>query len=231
MKWIFYLLLLANVVFFAYMQLIAGGNDEAQLTRQQFHAEKIKLLNPTEAFTAPVLKSAVKLENAPAVDKPPSCMEWGAFSGVELARAQNALDKLQLGDRLSQRTSEETVSYWVYIPPLKTKKDAENKIDELRASGVTEYFLVQDGQWKNAISLNLFKNEELAKNYLATLQGKGVRSAVIGERSHAVKRTLFQIRDAGGTLANKLAELQREFPSSELKTVDCAQLESTSASR
>ena len=231
MKWIFYLLLLANVVFFAYMQLIAGGNDEAQLTRQQFHAEKIKLLNPTEAFTDPVLKLAAKLENAPAAAKSPACLEWGAFSGAELARAQNALDKLQLGDRLSQRTSEETVSYWVYIPPLKTKKDAENKIDELRASGVTEYFLVQDGQWKNAISLNLFKNEELAKNYLDTLQRKGVRSAVIGVRSHVVKRTLFQIRDAGGTLANKLAELQRKFPSSELKTVDCAQLESTSASR
>lgn len=221
MKWIFYLLLLANVVFFTYMQSVAGGNDEAQLTRQQFHAEKIKLLSPKEAFTAPGLKSALKLENTPAAAKSHACLEWGAFSGTELARAQNALDKLQLGDRLSQRVTEETVSYWVYIPPLKTKKDAENKIDELRASGVTEYFLVQDGQWKNAISLNLFKNEELAKNYLATLQGKGVHSAVIGERAHAVKRTLFQISDAGGALANKLAELQRDFPGSELKAVEC----------
>ncbi|MGH8710818.1 MAG: SPOR domain-containing protein [Burkholderiales bacterium] len=232
MKWIFYLLLLANVVFFAYMQLVAGGNDEAQLTRQQFHAEKIKLLNPKDAFTAPVLKSAVKLENAPAVDKSPACLEWGAFSGVELARAQNALDKLQLGDRLSQRTSEETVGYWVYIPPLNTKKDAESKIGELKALGIGEYFLMQDNSpWRNAISLGVFKSEELARNYLAKLQAKGVKSAVIGERNHQIKRTLFQIRDAGGALANKLAELQRDFPGSELKTEDCPKLESTSASR
>ena len=231
MKWLFYLLLLANIAFFAYMQMAAGGNGEVLFAHQQFYAEKIKLLNPKEVLTVPVLKPAAKLENAPAAAKPPACLEWGAFSGTELARAQDALNKLQLGDRLSQRTSEETAGYWVYIPPLKTKKDAENKIAELKASGVTEYFLVQDGQWKNAISLNLFKNEELAKNYLDTLQRKGVRSAVIGERSHVVKRTLFQIRDAGGKLTNTLAELQHDFPSSELKTVDCAQLESTSASR
>lgn len=231
MKWLFYLLLLANIAFFAYMQMAAGGNSEALFAHQQFYAEKIKLLNPNEVLAVPALKPAAKLENAPAAAKPPACLEWGVFSGTELARAQDALDKLQLGDRLSQRISEETAGYWVYIPPLKTKKDAENKIAELKASGVTEYFLVQDGQWKNAISLNLFKNEELARSYLAKLQAKGVKSAVIGERNHQVKRTAFQIRDAGDALVTKLADLQRDFPSSELKTVDCAQLESTSASR
>ena len=107
MKWLFYLLLLANIVFFAYMQLVAGGNGEALLAHRQFYSDKIKLLNPKEAFTVTVLKPAVKLENAPAAAKPPACLEWGAFSGTDLARAQDALDKLQLGDRLSQRTSEE----------------------------------------------------------------------------------------------------------------------------
>ncbi len=232
MKWFFYLLLLANVVFFAYMQLVAGGNDEAQLARQQFHAEKIKLLNPKETFTSPVLKPAVKLENAQVAAKLPACLEWGAFSGTELARAQDALDKLQLGDRLSRRISEETVGYWVYIPPLKTKQDAENKIGELKALGIGEYFLMQDNSpSRNAISLGVFKSEELAQSYLAKLQAKGVKSAVIGERNYQIKRTLFQIRDAGGTLANKLAELQHDFPGSELKMVDCPKLESTSASR
>lgn len=222
MKWLFYLLLLANVVFFAYMQLVTGDNGEAALVRRQFNAEKIKLLNPNEVLTIPVLKPAVKLENAPAAARPAACMEWGVFSGTDLARAQDALDKLQLGESLSLRSSEETVGYWVYIPPLKTKKDAENKIAELKALGIGEYFLMQDNSpWRNAISLGVFKSEELARNYLAKLQEKGVKSAVIGERGHQVKRTLFQIRDAGDALATKLAELQRDFPGSELKAVEC----------
>lgn len=221
MKWLFYLLLLANVVFFAYMQLATGDNGEAALVRRQFNAEKIKLLNPKEALTIPVLKPAVKLENAPAA-RPAACMEWGVFSGTDLARAQDALDKLQLGESLSLRSSEETVGHWVYIAPLKTKKDAENKIAELKALGIGEYFLMQDNSpWRNAISLGVFKSEELARNYLAKLQEKGVKSAVIGERGHQVKRTLFQIRDAGDALATKLAELQRDFPGSELKAVEC----------
>ena len=222
MKWLFYLLLLANVVFFAYMQLVTGDNGEAVLGRRQFNAEKIKLLNPKEALTIPVLKPAVKLEDAPAAARPAACMEWGVFSGTDLARAQDALDKLQLGESLSLRSSEETVGYWVYIPPLKTKKDAENKIAELKALGISEYFLMQDNSpWRNAISLGVFRSEELARNYLAKLQAKGVKSAIIGERNHPVKRTLFQIRDAGGALATKLAELQRDFPGSELKAVEC----------
>jgi hypothetical protein len=219
-KWLFYLLLLANVVFFASMQLVTGDNGEAALVRRQFNAEKIKLLNPKEALAILALKPAVKLENAPA--RPAACMEWGVFSGTDLARAQDVLDKLQLGESLSLRSSEETVGYWVYIPPLKTKKDAENKIAELKALGIGEYFLMQDNSpWRNAISLGVFKSEELARNYLAKLQAKGVKSAVIGERNHQVKRTLFQIRDAGDALATTLAELQRDFPGSELKAVEC----------
>ncbi|MFI4922120.1 MAG: SPOR domain-containing protein [Burkholderiales bacterium] len=229
MKWIFYLLLLANVVFFAYTQLDAG-NGSAQFAHQ-FNVDKIKLLKPEET---PAMKPVAKMETMiiTTAAKPVVCLEWGSFASEEQARAQQALDKLQLGAKLGSRVVEEGTTYWVYIPPLKTKKDAENKISELKALGIGEYFLMQDNSpWRNAISLGVFKSEELARNYLAKIQAKGVKSAVIGERNLQVKRTLFQIRDAGGELANKLAELQRDFPGSELKAVDCPNPESTSVSR
>ncbi len=231
MKWIFYLLLLANVVFFAYTQL-GAGNGDAQFAHQ-LNVDKIKLLKPGEMPAAPAMKPVAKLETmiTTMVAKPVVCLEWGSFASEEQARAQQALDKLQLGVKFGSRSVEEGTTYWVYIPPLKTKKDAENKIGELKALGIGEYFVMQDNSpWRNAISLGVFKSEELARNYLAKLQAKGVKSAVIGERNLQVKRTLFQIRDAGGALANKLAELQRDFPGSELKTVDCPKLESTSTS-
>lgn len=232
MKWLFYLLLLANVVFFAYTQLVAGNGD-AQ-SAHQLNVDKIKLLKYGEVPAASAMKPVAKLETVitTEVAKPVVCLEWGSFASEEQTRAQQALDKLQLGEKLGSRVVEEGTTYWVYIPPLKTKKDVDNKIGELKALGIGEYFPMQDtSPWRNAISLGVFKNEELARNYLAKIQAKGVKSAVIGERNRQVKRTLFQIRDAGGTLAIRLAELQREFPGSELKTVDCQQLESTSASR
>jgi len=228
-KWFVYLLLLANVVFFAYMQLIAGG-DEGQITHRPLYPEKIKLVKPNESIAVAALKPADKPERAEAADKPLVCLEWGAFSGTEQARAQDALDKLQLGEKLSVRTGEETVAYWIYIPPLKTKKDAENKINELKAMGIDEYFLMQDNSpWRNAISLGVFKSEELARGYLEKLQAKGVKSAVIGERNHQVKRIFFQIRGVGDAQANKLAKLQGEFSGSELRTIDCTQIQSAGA--
>jgi SPOR domain len=229
-KWFFYLLLLANVGYLAYTQLLAGGRDGESVAYRQLYPEKIKLIKPKEVSTAPVTKPAQKPEAAPSASKPLGCLEWGAFSGNEQARVQEALEKLQLGDKVTLRSGEETVDYWVYIPPLKSKKDAEKKIGELKARGIAEYFLVQDNsQWHNAISLGIFKSEDLARSYLAKLQAKGVKSAVIGERNQKVKRIFFQIRGVGDAQASKLAELQSKFSGSELKTVDCAKFESASA--
>ena len=229
MKWFFYLMLIANVVFFAYMQLFAGRDEEGQLTHRQLYPEKIKLVKPKEPSTVVALKAAEKPESPQPANQPLVCLEWGAFSGTEQARAQDALNKLQLGEKLSLRNSEETVSYWVYIPPLKTKKEAENEISELKARGIKEYFLMQDNSpWPNAISLGVFRSEDLARSYLGKLQEKGLKSAVIGERSHQVRRVYFQIRGVGNVQENKLVELQDEFPGSELKTIDCTKIRSAS---
>ena len=230
MKWLFYLLLIANILIFAYARL-GAGNGDAQSAHQPFNADKIKLLREMPA--APALKPVAKLETTitTMAAKPAVCLEWGSFAGEEQARAQQALEQLQLGERLVSRSVEEGATYWVYIPPLKTRKDAEKKIAELKARGVTEYFLVPDGPSKNVISLGIFKSEELANNYLASLQTKGVLTAIISERTHAAKRTLFQIRDAGEQVAIKLGELQRDFPGSEVRTVECPRLEAAAAAR
>lgn len=230
MKWLFYLLLVANILIFTYVQL-GAGNGNAQSAHPPFHADKIKLLR--EVPSAPALKPVAKLETAitTMAAKPAVCLEWGSFAGEEQARAQQGLEQLQLGEKLGSRSVEEGATYWVYIPPLKTRKDAEKKIAELKARGVTEYFLVQDGPSKNAISLGIFKSEELANNYLASLQTKGVLTVIISERTHVVKRILFQISDAGEQVAMKLGELQRDFPGSEVRTVECPRLEAAAAAR
>lgn len=229
MKWLFYLLLIANAVIFAYARLDAG-NSNAQSAHPPFNADKIKLLREMPA--APILKPVAKLETAITAEAvKPVCLEWGSFAGEEQMRAQRALEPLQLGEKLGSRSVEEGATYWVYIPPLKTRKDAEKKIAELKSRGVTEFFLVPDGASKNAISLGIFKSEELAKNYLAKLQTKGVLTAIISERGHAAKRTLFQVRDVGDQVVMKFGELQRDFPGSEVRTIECPSLGAAAAAR
>jgi hypothetical protein len=151
------------------------------------------------------------------------CMEWGDFSGPDLARATAALSALQLGDRLSQRPIERDISYWVYIPPLKNKAAVHRKIAELKALHVKEYFAMQTpGHWLNAISLGVFKTRDAAQNFLHGLQAKGVRTAQILERGSLLKTTLFTLNKVDAATEEKLAALQKDFAGSELSHVPCA---------
>ncbi len=151
-----------------------------------------------------------------------NCMEWGEFSGTDLARAENALAQMKLGDKLGQRTVEYTHGYWVYIPPFKTHAGRVKKIQQLKELGIADYFVVQEkGRWMNAISLGVFKTEEAANHYLGELGKKGVKSAKVGERASKLKFTVFVLKqmDAAGT--TQLTALQKDYAGSEVKSVAC----------
>lgn len=151
-----------------------------------------------------------------------TCMEWGEFSGTDLARSEKALAGLKLGEHLAQRTVEYASGYWVYIPRLNNQAAVHKKIAQLKALGVKDYFVVQEPPlWVNVISLGVFKTEEAAKNFLVSLGKKGVRTANVGERKHKLKFTVFVLNHIDAEAENKLVALQKDFASSELTTVAC----------
>lgn len=215
MKILFYLLLLVSLLFFAFMQWGGAwvGDSKNLQSQPPLNAEKIKLLH-TPPAPPPAAQSTVQATDA--------CMEWGEFSGGDLARATAALDTLQLGDKLAQRQVEHANGYWVYIPPLKTRADIDKKIAQLKAINVEEYFVVQDaGKWRNAISLGVFKTEEAAQKFLEHVKSKGVKSATAGERMSKLTLTAFILKNPDAKITAKLVELQNEFTGSELKVAAC----------
>jgi hypothetical protein len=151
-----------------------------------------------------------------------ACMEWGEFSGTDLARASNALAGLKLGDRLTQRTVEYASGYWVYIPPLANKAAVNKKIAEIRAAGVEDYFVVQESRkWFNAISLGVFKTREAAKNFQSSMKKKGLSTAQVGERKRMLKFTVFELNRIDAEAAARLAVLHKAYANSELAVVAC----------
>jgi hypothetical protein len=214
MKWLFGLLLIVNLVFFVFMQWGGTWSGEGRNTQVQppLNAEKIRSL----AASAPVAA-----QNAAAAAA--ACMEWGEFSGSDLARANAALSALVPGNKLTQRQVEHTIGYWVYLPPLKTAAEVERKIAQIRALGLAEYFVVPDaGKWHNAISLGVFKTAEAAHKFLDGLMAKGVKSAKVGERMGKLSFTVFVLKNPDAALTAKMVLLQKDFPDSELKAAVCA---------
>lgn len=152
-----------------------------------------------------------------------ACLEWGDFSGPDLARASAVLSTMQLPGKLSRREVELNRGYWVYFPPLRNKAAVNRKISELKALGITDYFVVQgSGHWHNAISLGVFKTKEAAQNYLRGLHGRGVHTARVGERASKLKATLFMLDGVDAATVAKLTALQKDFPGTELNAVPCA---------
>ena len=220
MKIFFWILVAVNVVFFAVMK--SGMLDEAQEPAPlPLHAEQISLLNAAQtAHDAAEQPPSPLPASAPAAES--ACFEWGEFSGADIDRVAQALQKLQLGDRLSRHDVGHTIGYWVYIPPLKDKAMVAQRVAQLKALGVSDYFVVQDaGIWMNAISLGLFKTHEAAQHFLDGLHTKGIRSAKIGEKAGNKPAVMFAMNNLNKETSDKLSVLQKDFSDIELKRVTC----------
>lgn len=198
MRTLFFLLLLANVAFAVYMlsKPVSNGSTPPQ---RELQPEKIK-----------------------PVPKPAMCLEWGNFFDADLEAVEAAIAAQQLDDQITRQAMGKVPAYWVHIPPLESKSQAERKIGELKRLGVTTHSHVQDdSKWNNAISMGFFQEIDEARNLLASLRSQGVRSAVIGARN--LEQVKFVIRAPSEGTTGKMMELKQEFPGSELNTTTCEQ--------
>ena len=226
MKWIFAILLVINILFFAVMQLNSSHGRESLRGHEPVKAEKIKLLagpQKSPEMTLAMSEAPVKPGNGtPAEAKSEICLEWGQFSGDTLKRVAQALEKLQLGEKLIQHKAEKSGGYWVYVTPRKTLQEAQKKVDELKQLGVQESYIVREPSvMQYAISMGVFSSAEAAAKYLDQLREKGVKSAVSGPRTQEIDATVFQIKDSGESMTAQLTKLKMDFPGSELKAVEC----------
>jgi len=224
---LFLLLILANLAYFAYSRVaLEGAGSGNQVSQLQINPDRIKLLKAAGGALPETPPAAAKSippaapKPAPAV--PAACLEWGIFAGPNVARAEGALAQLELPAGQVERVVTDAGGYWVHIPPLKTKAEVDRKARELRDLGVTEFLVVQDaGQWRNAISLGIFRTDEAAQTFLARLKQQGVRSAIAARRENFLKQVAFHVREPDEASVAQVTALQQEFPGSEVKAVPC----------
>lgn len=224
MKWIFAILLVTNILFFTVMQLNSSHGRETMHGHEPVKAEQIKLLaEPRKAPDIPMSETSVKSgDSAPVEVKPEICLEWGQFSGDTLKRVAQALEKLHLGEKITQHKAEKSGGYWVYVTPRKTLLEAQKKVAELKQMGIQESYIVREpSAMQYAISLGIFSTAEVAARYLDQLREKGVKSAVSGPRTQEVDAIVLQIKDNGEAMTAQLTKLKLDFPGSELKAVEC----------
>ena len=177
-----FLLILANLLFFAWVRgyFAASSDADALRVQQQLLADKVKIVARDEPPA-----ETIKPEKAgkPVEKKAPEiCLLLSDLPIADVLRVEALLaDKLP-AFRAERSMNAGSGSYWVYIPPLPGRQDADKKAGELKKLRVPEFFVVQDGPNRFAISLGIFSSREAATDRLEELRAKGVKSARIGER-------------------------------------------------
>lgn len=225
MRALFLLLILANLLFFAYVQ-VAGeeASIASRIAALQINPERIRIAGRGDAPAAEAAKQTGQKSIPPvlAPKAPAACLEWNNLGGPDVAQAENALAGLGIEPARIERVFADADGFWVHMPPLPGRADVERKIGELKALGVREFFVVQEpGAWQNAISLGIFRSDEAANVFLASLRQRGVRSAIVTRREKLLKQVVLYIREPDAPLVAKLAEIQRNYPGTSMKAAPC----------
>ncbi|MDY6992674.1 MAG: hypothetical protein SVR94_08740 [Pseudomonadota bacterium] len=105
-----------------------------------------------------------------------ACFQIGPYTQLRLATQAVEWFKQQASTTQAKIIERETKildSTWVYLPSFKTNYDARQEQKQLAQKGVTDHMIVTSGQFKNAISLGLYRNPNSVERRLRELQTKG----------------------------------------------------------
>jgi cell division septation protein DedD len=220
MRALVFVLIFANLLFFAYTQGYFGKeiSPDAERLAQQVKPERLQLLwRPGEAPITPLAatpeasdqggRDGLPPDLSAADPSPVAPLAPSAVPDAQAASAPSAacflLSGLQIADadRLAAQAmaarlvvTQRGESWWVFIPPQPDRATAERKAGELTALGVKDFFIVNEGPQQFAISLGNFSREETANRRLEELRVQKVRSARVGPRRQENARQTLEIR-------------------------------------
>lgn len=205
---IFFLLVLANLVVFAWTQGYFGGTDdsrEPQRLEQQLHPEKLRI--------------ARIVQGAPATREEPACR---VISGLTLAHAEALKAAVAaVGAEAKVMPQDEPALHLVLIADLANKAAADKKLAELARLGIEGHRLVALGGDRYEIVLGSFPAEATARELLLGLNKKGIKSAKTDKREQPALKARVETRGAAATLLQQLPKLIA--PYAEATLGDCAQ--------
>lgn len=223
MRLLIWLLVLLNVGLLVYFNLDVIAPKPA-LADRSINPDKLKILSQVELDAIPKKMEPTIVEATPvaASGASSSCYIWGNFTKTNLPAAQVALVRLGLQSVVNQEQgANEDRRFWVYYPPLKSAELAQQKAAEIKQMGVDDLYIVQDSQWRNAISFGLFQDEQLASNLLSELQTKGVKGATKALRSPGKSLSSLLVKAVSAQVALELQKIKPEFVGTELTPAAC----------
>lgn len=213
---LFFLLVLGNLLFFAWSQGHFGRIDDGREPQRYGHQ-----LTPDKLRVS-------RLDEAPAA--PPATDICRVVGGLKLADARQLEEKAHAeeaanvanGLRFAVKPVEMPPGHWVHIPPLDNKAAVDKKLLELKQRGVADAEpLLAEGADRFAISFGMFDTAEAAAAHLQALTKRGVRSAIIQTRERPAEKAQLEAHGPQETLLKRLPELLSSLGAASTTLEEC----------
>lgn len=191
MRWIVISLVVINILVLIW-QLASGDvapPPSPVKPRMTDDVPNLKLLSELEEETLQsmlVNRERLRLDQTPPPQNEPLCTLIGPFE--KLLRAEYFVERLEALDVASKVQEVEIpgeVNYWVYLPPLGSRKAAFDKLREIQSKSIDSY-VIPRGDLENAISFGVFSQKNLADERLRAMQAQGYEAKII-ERERSYK--------------------------------------------
>ncbi|WNH49058.1 MULTISPECIES: SPOR domain-containing protein [Stenotrophomonas] len=150
---------------------------------------------PEPRATSPAQTAASALTAAPAAPAPatPSpaptpapgplqCISLGPFADRDTAMAaQSKAGALVQRSRLRETAKPGASStYRVMMPAAASREEAQATVKRIAAAGISDYYIMAQGEDANAIALGQYRNREGAERRLAALSAAGFNARLVG---------------------------------------------------
>jgi hypothetical protein len=220
MRLVVVLLVVANLVLFAYARLDRAGQSEGARLSMQVEPARIKPMTPQEVAALAPAKAGVAAPAAPPTAS--VCAEWGPFADADRVRAESDLAPLALGRLVSAKpVATEGATYWVNLGAMPTRAAADARAGELKAQAISDLSVVDYPRGQFTVSLGVFRSEASANARAETLTARGVVGTRVEPRPGAGAHTLLVVRDARENVIARLRELQGQYPGTEIRVAPC----------
>lgn len=183
---------------------------------------------PVAAVTQPAALPASTPASAPekpatppAAVEPPRCIALGPFADRAAAtaaqgKAGNALGQVRLRE---QPAASGSARYRVMLPVAASREEAQATVKRIVAAGLSDYYIISQGEEANAVALGQYRNREGAERRIAAVQAAGFQPRLVASG------------DAGqwwleGQLAagSQPAQAQQRSGAAQSRSLECARL-------
>ncbi|WP_369969888.1 SPOR domain-containing protein [Stenotrophomonas rhizophila] len=177
---------------------------------------------PAPVAAPPAPAPAVAQAPAPVPAAPAQCVSLGPFTDRAAAQAAQAKAGGTLrGARLREVADAGATRYRVVLPAAASREDAQATVKRIVAAGLSDYYIIANGEEANAIALGQYRNREGAERRMAALSAAGFNARLIasggdGSAQWWLDATLAPPADASAARQRSGAAQQR--------SLDCARV-------